>query len=102
MTGPEHRAEAEHLVERAYHYIYGDGADPATGAGFAAMAQAHATLATIPATPRRGDEFEAWIKRQRDEFSVGSYPWNALDELLDSYRLHADTGTPLDGVVSER
>ena len=47
-------------------------------------------------TPRRGDQFEAWLKAQRDEYEVHSSPqWAALDEVLDTYRLHADTGTPL-------
>lgn len=47
--------------------------------------------------PARGDQFEAWLKAQRDEYEVRSSPqWGALDEALDTYRLHADTGTPLD------
>lgn len=47
--------------------------------------------------PARGDAFEAWLKAQRDEYEVRSSPqWHALDEVLDTYRLHADTGTPLD------
>jgi hypothetical protein len=49
--------------------------------------------------PARGDAVEAWLKQQRDE-----HGWNGtndrpafdlLDQLLDAYRLHADTGTPL-------
>ena len=45
--------------------------------------------------PRRGDNFERWLKWQRD--SCESYPreWDILDGLLDDYRLHCDTGTPL-------
>jgi hypothetical protein len=99
MTGPEHRTEAERLITEANRVGH---RDPQRGDGILRAAQVHATLATIPATPRRGDEFEAWIKRQRDEFSVGSYPWNALDELLGSYRLHADTGTPLGRLATEQ
>lgn len=58
------------------------------------------------AGPRRGDEVEAWIKRTRDLYNrQGRYgdviAWNALDDLLDDYRLHADTGQPLDVHVSE-
>lgn len=55
---------------------------------------------------RRGDVVETWIKRHRDEWAIGGRPplgstlqragWDALDGLLDEYRLHADTGTPLD------
>lgn len=53
----------------------------------------------VPELPRRGDAVEAWLKRQRDSIRVqDAYDarWVALlDELLDAYRLHADTGTPL-------
>lgn len=52
--------------------------------------------------PRRGDEVEAWIKRHRDRQKVGGtgtpqwdVPYKVLDDLLDAYRLHADTGMPL-------
>lgn len=51
--------------------------------------------------PARGDQFEAWLKAQRDEFARGDSPWPVLDYLLDNYRLHADTGTPLDEHVCE-
>lgn len=45
----------------------------------------------------RGDPVEAWLKRKRDEYTWES--WHIIDDLLDDYRLHADTGTPLsDGV----
>jgi hypothetical protein len=44
---------------------------------------------------RRGDAFEAWLKSQRDEWDRSDQEWGALDHLLDTYRLHADTGTPL-------
>lgn len=51
--------------------------------------------------PRRGDEVEAWLKRRRDAYDKDSPhqpyrgAWTALDDALDNYRLHADTGTPL-------
>lgn len=46
--------------------------------------------------PKRGDQVEAWLKSQRDEYHQTSSPqWQALNEALDTYRLHADTGTPL-------
>jgi len=53
-------------------------------------------------SPRRGDEVEAWIKRTRDSYDRFRWAdsWDALDDLLDDYRLHADTGTPLDQFVS--
>lgn len=46
--------------------------------------------------PRRGDQFEQWLKTQRDDFERRDSVWPVLDYLLDQYRLHADTGTPLD------
>ncbi|MGX1254127.1 hypothetical protein RKD48_006638 [Streptomyces ambofaciens] len=58
--------------------------------------------ATTETQARRGDQFEAWLKAQRDEYEVESGPqWRALDEVLDTYRLHADTGTPLGEHVCE-
>jgi hypothetical protein len=55
--------------------------------------------------PRRGDAFEAWLKTQRDQYdSHGANDhevYDLLDGLLDQYRLHADTGTPLSGHVCE-
>lgn len=49
------------------------------------------------ARPQRGDAVEAWIKARRDEYAGSADQpsrW-ALDDLLDDYREHADTGTPL-------
>ena len=45
--------------------------------------------------PQRGDAVAQWLRAQR-EAAVG-YPttYQAVDGLLDLYRLHADTGTPL-------
>jgi hypothetical protein len=51
--------------------------------------------------PRRGDAFEAWLKAQRDACEPTLPPWTALDDVLDTYRLHADTGTPLGEHVCE-
>lgn len=55
---------------------------------------------------RRGDAVEAWIKRQRDGYATGGRAplgstmqraaYDALDDLLDDYRLRSDTGTRLD------
>lgn len=50
---------------------------------------------------RRGGEVEAWIKRWRDRYTRQGPRWLALDDMLDDYRLHADTGTPLSGEVRE-
>lgn len=48
----------------------------------------------------RGSTTEVWIKAARDRCQPGDGDWRALDALLDDYRLHADTGTPLDQPVS--
>jgi hypothetical protein len=45
--------------------------------------------------PERGDQVEVYIKRKRDEYPHDDAGWIILDDLLDDYRLHADTGTPL-------
>lgn len=55
-----------------------------------------------PDTPRRGDQVEAWLKQQRDERRDDDHgQWSTLDALLDAYRLHADTSTPLSEHVCE-
>lgn len=56
---------------------------------------------------RRGDDVESWLKRDRDALLADSADWAqqaaaVVDDLLEEYRLHADTGTPLDAEVSER
>ncbi|MBD3004672.1 hypothetical protein [Streptomyces sp. 5-10] len=51
--------------------------------------------------PQRGDVVEQWLKTQRD--AAADYPeaYQVADGLLDLYRLHADTGTPLTEHVCE-
>lgn len=49
----------------------------------------------------RNDAVATWLKAQRDTYPVNSEKYLALDEALDTYRLHADTGTPLDEHVSD-
>jgi hypothetical protein len=53
--------------------------------------------------PERGDAVEAWIKRHRDcevnTAGVRLDTWFHFDAMLDEYREHADTGTPLDREV---
>ena len=51
---------------------------------------------TTPPLPLRGDHVDAWLRAQRDEYPADSITWDILDDLLDTYRGHADTGTPLD------
>jgi hypothetical protein len=36
---------ADEAIDKAWHYLHGDGADPAIGQGFATLAAAHATMA---------------------------------------------------------
>lgn len=58
----------------------------------------------LPPAPRRGDTFDHWLRDQRDRFedNYGHAPaWYAVDAVLDAYRLHADTGTPLTEHVCE-
>ncbi|MFG3170610.1 hypothetical protein [Streptomyces sp. NPDC048200] len=50
---------------------------------------------------RRGDVVEAWLKAQRDAAADHPEAYQAADGLLDLYRLHADTGTPLGEHVCE-
>lgn len=63
-----------------------------------------AAVEVIDAEPhraKRDDEVAAWIKRCRDGYAPGKRTpegaaiYQTLDMLLDDYRLHADTGTPL-------
>jgi hypothetical protein len=54
-----------------------------------------------PDGPRRGDPVEQWLKAQRDAAADHPAAYQAADGLLDLYRLHADTGTPLDDHVCE-
>lgn len=51
--------------------------------------------------PQRGDDVEAWIRRFRDRIDPTRVSWGVVDDLLDDYRLHADTGTPLTEDASE-
>jgi hypothetical protein len=47
-------------------------------------------------TPHRGSETEAWIRRWRDAYpDKNDFAHRAIDSMLDDFRLHADTGTPL-------
>lgn len=66
MNGAEHYADAERLIERAWHYVHGDGADPVVGAGFASMAQAHATLALAAAAALADVDFAS--RRDRSDW----------------------------------
>lgn len=46
--------------------------------------------------PERGSDVEAWIKAKRNRFmQLEDVEWFAIDDMLDEYRLRADTGTNL-------
>lgn len=55
--------------------------------------------------PRRDDAVAAWLKSRRDEYTRNEVDdvngWFVLDNLLDDYRLHADTGAPLSTPTDE-
>lgn len=60
------------------------------------------TSALVDHVPHRGSNVEAWLKRYRDQFSRSNGSvWNIIDDLLDNYREHGDTGTPLSEDVIE-
>jgi len=69
MHGPAHYRQAEHLVETAATFVYGeysgDTLSVAQGHAMLTEAQVHATLAlaaavAVPASQLRGEEREAW------------------------------------------
>lgn len=63
-------------------------------------------MGAAPHLPRRGDAVEVWLKAQRDQHADTATTtwsaWDTVDVLLNAYRLHADTGTPLGGHVCEQ
>lgn len=70
----------------------------ATGQAYATR-EAHTGKPRTPMgeLPSRDDVVAAWLKQERDQALELGYESRAavIDELLDDYRLHADTGTPL-------
>lgn len=51
--------------------------------------------------PHRDDAVARWLKAKRDKAGAAQheYAYHIIDWLLDDYREHADTGTPLDATV---
>lgn len=92
------------LIQSRAHDIVGGKADRVARLIVANLAHRH-DLAPRTAVhrPDRLSDVVAWLKRRRDEFQADTgvdstatmAVYLALDELLDDYRLHADTGTPL-------
>lgn len=53
----------------------------------------------------RDDDVDRWLKRRRDEAKDGLFTtreYDAIDELLDDYRAHADYGLSLDAETDGR
>jgi hypothetical protein len=81
-------------IGKAYEWYLNEGrGDHPSGLD---NAQMWSLQEAIKAHARRGDPVAEWIKRFRDQYRYPSDPrWDVLDTLLDDYRAHADTGTPL-------
>jgi hypothetical protein len=56
MNAAEH--EISTLLDRAYHFTYGDGADPRTGNALATEAVGRGLLALIPLVREIGDQLD--------------------------------------------
>lgn len=52
--------------------------------------KAHADAASLPI-----EDVERFLKWERDEHAKGSLAWRDLDDVLEAFRLHMVTGTPL-------
>lgn len=82
---------------KAYEWYLGHNADRPDGLD---NAQFWSLQEAIKADARRGDPVAEWLKRKRDQHDGPNSghideAWYAIDALLDDYREHADTGTPL-------
>lgn len=97
------REGADAVAADTGHIQYGTATDYANRHAdlLRRMADARAEQPAAVALPRRGDAVEQWLKAQRDEHPRSSHAWFMVDCVLDRYRLHADTGTPLDQHVCE-
>ncbi|MBX9392238.1 hypothetical protein K4749_01155 [Streptomyces sp. TRM72054] len=89
---------------KARHYAVSDETRPLCACGRfwpCPLADEAQQQETPSMRPRRGDQFEAWLKEFRDACAGQTDEWHAFDAALDRYRLHADTGTPLGEHVCE-
>jgi hypothetical protein len=68
------------------------------------VATSHSAL-TATTQPRRDDDVAAWIKARRDAYyGIGRKyrdAWQAMDDLLDEWRLLADTGRTVAEALTE-
>jgi hypothetical protein len=93
-----HGTEGGRQVSSDYRgSVAGDIADSGAGTDDRAPQASPSSARRVAATstPRRGDDTEQWLKHWRDMCGEGGDGWHVLDQVLDDYRLHADTGTPL-------
>ena len=102
----EAKLHALHGMKRAYRLAvhYGDRQAIPAGELLEALGldkDANTVESLVKHRPAHNDEFAQWLKAQRSQYLDDSTGWNIVDDLLDTYRLHADTGTPLDGHVCE-
>jgi hypothetical protein len=58
-------AQAKEDLDKAWHYTYGDGADPVTGQAFATMAVAEALVAIAPLIREIGDQLDTFPRSPR-------------------------------------
>jgi hypothetical protein len=93
---PHGLAEAVGILMRRHHHGADSTCDWCLKTAREVLA---ATINLIKATPDRDDPVAAFIRRHRDlhaqQDEVGTAAFGAVDDLLDAYRLHADTGRPL-------
>lgn len=52
-------------------------------------------IAHLEHKPARGDDFEQWLRRERDALQEHTIHWMVVDQLLDRYRERADYGLSL-------
>ena len=55
----------------------------------------HTPKGGVMRLPMRGDDVENWLRWQRDKWERDADEWGIINDVLDEYRKHADTGTPL-------
>jgi hypothetical protein len=67
---------------------------PITGQSLVGLTHSGPSYEPVP-LPRRGDHVDLWLQALRGDHVHDPVAFNLLDQVLDQYRLHADTRTPL-------
>jgi hypothetical protein len=113
MENPATWGPLEHTINRACQVWSRARTEGTAGLSLAAtVAGALRKAGHLNGQARRDDAVATWLKGKRDEYrQAGAWGpaeaahnrtgYTILDGLLDEYRLHADTGTPLDQEVHE-